>query len=199
MATVLKFQRDPGADLPPESAAERRVRLGSQALVVLFTGLFWAFAAVMVTALAAMLFYKGQLLRLGAGGVYIGEIPPDTVAFAALPSDHRAVYFVVVLVRYLPVLLLFWHLRVLFQTFAKGHVFTRRAGVTLGRVGAWLCVYAVTPLLCHLALDVTGYEIDKQWVHVASVQAFVLGLLVFVIGQVMQVGREIREDWEGFV
>jgi hypothetical protein len=33
----------------------------------------------------------------------------------------------------------------------------------------------------------------------ASVQAFVLGLLVFVIGQVMQVGREIEEDREAFV
>jgi hypothetical protein len=33
----------------------------------------------------------------------------------------------------------------------------------------------------------------------ASLQAFVLGLLVFVIGQVMQVGREIEEDREAFV
>jgi hypothetical protein len=45
----------------------------------------------------------------------------------------------------------------------------------------------------------TGYEIDKNWAHMASVQAFVLGLLVFVIGQVMQVGREIEEDREAFV
>ncbi|MFC3711163.1 DUF2975 domain-containing protein [Sphingoaurantiacus capsulatus] len=201
MATVLQFELPPEPTLTPrpESAAARRVRLGSRGLAHLFTALFTAFALIMVAGLAAMLFYKGELLRMGPSGSYIGGGPADTVAFGSLPLDQRLVYMLVGLVRYVPVLMLFWHLRALFGGYAKGQVFTRDAGVTLGRVGVWLCAYALTPFLCHLFLDATGYELDEQWLHLASVQAFVLGLLVFVIGQVMQVGHEIHEEREGFV
>ena len=57
----------------------------------------------------------------------------------------------------------------------------------------------MTPFLCHLVLDATNYEIDKAWMHLSSLQAFILGLLVFVIAQVMQVGREIEEDRKAFI
>lgn len=201
MASVLKFEPAPQlvAAPPPESAAQRRVRLGSRGLARLFTGLFGMFAAIMVVGLAAMLFYDGEMLRMGPSGTYVGGGPADTVAFGSLPLDQRLVYVVVGAVRYVPVLMLFWHLRALFTAYAVGQVFSRGAGVTFGRIGAWLTAYALTPLLCHLVLDATGYEVDKQWLHLASVQAFVLGLLVMVIGQVMQVGCEIQEDREGFV
>ena len=201
MASVLKFEPIPQLriDPPPESAAQRRVRLGSRGLAMLFTGLFAMFAAIMVVGLLAMLFYAGEGLRMGPSGTYIGGGPADTVAFGSLPLDQRLVYVVVGAVRYVPVLMLFWQLRALFATYAAGQVFSRGAGVTFTRLGAWLTAYALTPLLCHLMLDATGYELDEQWLHLASVQAFVLGLLVMVIGQVMQVGREIQEDREGFV
>lgn len=201
MASVLKFKPIPQLriDPPPESAAQRRVRRGSRGLAMLFTGLFALFAGVMAVGLAAMLFYDGEGLRMGPSGTYIGGGPADTVAFGSLPLDQRLVYVVVGAVRYVPVLMLFWHLRALFATYAAGQVFSRGAGVTFSRIGAWLTTYAVTPLLCHLVLDATGYELDAQWLHLASVQAFVIGLMVMVIGQVMQVGREIQEDREGFV
>ena len=50
-----------------------------------------------------------------------------------------------------------------------------------------------------LALSATGYEIDKAWAHMTSVQEAVLGAVVFVIALVMQAGHEIEEDREGFV
>ncbi|WP_454761507.1 DUF2975 domain-containing protein [Caulobacter segnis] len=200
MATVLHLKplyRAPAA--PEESPAQRRVRLGSRAAVWLFTGLLSLAAAILVTAIAAMLFYKGELVRIGPDNCYIGEGPPNSVAFGSLPLVHRLVYVVVGIARATPILMMFWSLRALFAGYALGEVFSGGAARRFGRVGAWLCAYAVSPFLCHLVLAATGYEIDRNWAHMASLQAFILGLLVFVIGQVMQVGREIEQDREAFV
>ncbi|WP_454717991.1 DUF2975 domain-containing protein [Caulobacter segnis] len=200
MATVLHLKplyRAPAA--PEESPAQRRVRLGSRAAVWLFTGLLTLAAAILVTAIAAMLFYKGELVRIGPDNCYIGEGPPNSVAFGSLPLVHRLVYVGIGVARATPILMMFWSLRALFAGYARGEVFSGEAARRFGRVGAWLCAYAVSPFLCHLVLAATGYEIDKNWAHMASLQAFILGLLVFVIGQVMQVGREIEQDREAFV
>lgn len=201
MATVLHLKplyREPVAP-PAESSAQRRVRLGSRAAAWLFTALFTLAAAILVAAIATMLFYKGELVRIGPDNCYIGEAPANTVAFGSLPLVHRLVYVGVGIVRATPILMIFWSLRALFRGYARGEVFSAAAARRFSRVGAWLCAYAVSPLLCHLFLSATGYEIDKNWAHMASLQAFILGLLVFVVGQVMQVGREIEEDREAFV
>ncbi|MBO9544132.1 DUF2975 domain-containing protein [Caulobacter sp.] len=200
MATVLHLKplyRAPPA--PQESPAQRRVRLGSRAAVWLFTSVFALAAAILVAAIATMLFYKGELVRIGPDNCYIGEAPANTVAFSSLPLGHRLVYVAVGIARATPILMMFWSLRALFAGYARGEVFSAQAARRFGRVGAWLCAYAVSPFLCHVVLAATHYEIDKNWAHMASLQAFILGLLVFVIGQVMQVGREIEQDREAFV
>jgi hypothetical protein len=199
MSIVVKLK--PRAETLPasETAAQRRVRLGSRGLVWLFTGLLTLSTAILITALITMIFYKGELVRIGPDNCYIGEGPPNSVAFGSLPLPHRLIYCLVGVVRATPIIMLFWSLRTLFGLYAKGRVFALENGQSFSRIGGWLCAYAVSPLVCHLALSTTGYEIDRNWAHMASVQAFVLGLLVFVIGQVMQVGREIEEDREAFV
>lgn len=200
MATVLHLKplyRAPAA--PEESVAQRRVRLGSLAAAWLFTGLFALAATTLATAIVIMIFYKGELVRIGPDNCYIGQGPPNSVAFGSLPLVHRLVYVATGLVRATPILMMFWSLRALFAGYARGEVFSGEAARRFGRVGGWLCAYAVSPLLCHLVLSATGYEIDRNWAHLASLQAFILGLLVFVIGQVMQVGREIEADREAFI
>jgi len=200
MATVLHLKPLYRAvESPPESPAQRRVRLGSRAAAWLFAGLFALSALILATAIAAMLFYKGELVRIGPDNCYIGEGPANSVAFGSLPLVHRLVYVGVGVARATPILMIFWSLRDLFGGYARGEVFSSRAARRFGRVGVWLCAYAVSPFLCHLALSATGYEIDKNWAHMASLQAFILGLLVFVVGQVMQVGREIEADREAFI
>lgn len=201
MATVLHLKplyRPPPAP-PPESAAQRRVRLGSRAAAWLFTGLLVLSALILTTAIATMLFYEGELVRIGPDNCYIGEGPANSVAFGSLPLIHRLVYVGVGVVRATPILMLFWSLRALFGGYARGEVFSAKAARRFGRVGAWLCAYAVSPFVCHLFLSATGYEIDRNWAHMASLQAFILGLLLLVVGQVMQVGREIEADREAFV
>jgi len=196
---VIKLKPRAETVAAPETAAQRRVRLGSRALAWLFTGLLSVSVAILIAALAAMLFYKGELLRIGPDNCYIGEGPPNSVAFGSLPLVHRLVYCLVGIVRATPIIMLFWSLRGLFRLYAGGKVFAPANAVQFRRIGLWLCAYAVSPFACHLFLAATGYEIDRNWAHMASVQAFVLGLLVFVIGEVMRVGREIEEDREAFV
>ena len=199
MSTVVKLKPRAETIAAPETAAQRRVRLGSRALAWLFTGLLILSAAILVAALAAMLFYKGELVRIGPDNCYIGDGPPNSVAFGSLPLPHRLIYCLVGIVRATPIIMLFWSLRSLFGLYARGRVFSPDNGRGFSRIGGWLCAYALSPFVCHLFLSATGYEIDKNWAHMASVQALVLGLLVFVIGQVMRVGREIEEDREAFV
>jgi hypothetical protein len=199
MSTVVKLKPRAETLAALETAAQRRVRLGSRALAWLFTGLLGLSATILVSALVTMIFYKGELVRIGPDNCYIGDAPANTVAFGSLPLPHRLVYCLVGIVRATPIIMLFWSVRSLFALYAKGRVFSNENGRSFSRVGIWLCAYALSPFVCHLALSASGYEIDKNWAHMASVQAFVLGLLVFVIGQVMQVGREIEEDREAFV
>jgi len=199
MSTIVKLKPRAETVTAIETAAQRRVRLGSRALAWLFTGLLTLSATILVAALAAMLFYKGELVRIGPDNCYIGDGPPNSVAFGSLPLPHRLIYCLVGIVRATPIIMLFWSLRSLFGLYARGRVFSPENGRSFSRIGGWLCAYALSPFVCHLFLSATGYEIDKNWAHMASVQAFVLGLLVFVIGEVMRVGREIEEDREAFV
>ena len=181
MSTVVTLKPRAEALVATETAAQRRVRLGSHALAWLFTGLLALSIAILVAALAAMLFYKGELVRIGPDNCYIGEGPPNSVAFGSLPLLHRLIYCLVGIVRATPIIMLFWSVRSLFRLYARGRVFSPANGRSFSRVGGWLCAYALSPFVCHLFLSATGYEIDRNWAHMASVQAFVLGLLVFVL------------------
>ncbi len=199
MNVVVKLK--PRAELAPQSetVAQGRVRLGSRAMAWLFTGLLGLAVGILVVALVTMIFYKGELVRIGPDNAYIGDGPANSVAFSSLPLPHRLIYCLVGIVRATPIIMLFWSLRTLFRLYARGKVFEPENGRCFSLIGGWLCAYAVSPFLCHLFLSATGYEIDKNWAHMASVQAFILGLLVLVIGQVMRVGREIEEDRKAFV
>ena len=68
-------------------------------------------------------------------------------------------------------LVLFWCLRALFRLYGAGRGVQPRATRRLIQLmGIWLIADAAAPLLCHLALSATGYEIDKVWAHMAAVQ-----------------------------
>lgn len=197
MADVLEFL--PGV---AEHPAYRRVRASSRGFGVLFGALLWAFVALTVFGVWAVLFYRGGVISLGSAGGMInteGHPPPGYVTFASLSLVHRMVYAMVWIVRSAPMVLLFWNLQGLFRLYARGQVFAARNARHLQWVGIALLADAILPFVCHLALDATGYEIDRNWAHMTSLQELLLGGLVLVIAQVMLVGREIEQDREGFV
>lgn len=197
MADILEF-----APTFAENPAYRRIRASSRAFAVLFGGLLWVFVALAAFGVWAVLFYRGGVLSLGAPGGMIstdGHPPPGYVTFASLSLTHRGVYALVWVVRSAPMVLLFWNLQGLFRLYARGQVFAVHNARRLQWMGIALLADAVLPFLCHLALSAGGFEIDRNWAHITSVQELLLGGLVLVIAQVMLVGREIEQDREGFV
>lgn len=197
MTAVVPF---PTPTVPPEPPPpHQRLRLASRALSWLFAGLLVLIAIAAAALIAGVVVYRGDDYRIGSTAVWIGSGTPDSVAFHSLSLPHRLVYAAVGAVRIAPSLMILWHLRALFGLYGRGQVFGRNNSRDIGRIGLWLCVYAVSPFVCHLVLQATGYEIDRNWLHLSSAQALVLGLLVFVIARVMQVGHEIEEDRKAFI
>jgi hypothetical protein len=203
MANVLPLTRPPPTAPAAEAAAYRGVRLGSRVLVVLFTILAAAFAVMVAMLLVGVLAYHGEALRIGPTAVWIttpGEPPPpDTIAIGALPLAQRIAYVFIGAARAAPSLAILLGLRRLFGLYARGVVFGRENARQIRRIGAWLIADAVIPFVEHLVQHALGYEIDRNWFHVVSLQELVLGALVFVIAEVMRVGHEIEQDRGGFV
>jgi hypothetical protein len=197
MATVI----DLAPPRPAPTPSFRRVRAASRGFEILFAVLFAAFIALAVFSLWIIYFYKGTMIAVGPrGGIITTDpLPPDFVPFFTWRWDQRLVYAVDVIVRAAPTIYLFWCLRSLFRLYGQGQVFTDRTARLIQFMGVCLVADAAAPFLCHLALSATGYEIDKMWAHMAAVQELVLGAVVFMIALVMQAGREIEEDREGFI
>lgn len=193
-------------DLAPPRAAVApsfsRIRAASRGFELLFAGLFVFFILLAIFSLWILLFYQGDIITIGPRGGMItttGHPPPDFIPFRDFRLDQKLAYVPDVIVRALPSIFLFWNLRQLFRLYSQGQVFTARNARLIQGVGVCLVADAALPFLCHLVLSATGYEIDKMWAHMAAIQELVLGAVVFVIALVMQAGREIEEDREGFV
>lgn len=189
------------APRPAPTPSFRRIHAASRGFEVLFAGLFAAFIALAFFSLWVIFFYQGTMIAVGPrGGILTtGPLPPDFAPFFTWRLDQKLAYAVVVVVRAAPTILLFWFLRSLFRLYGRGQVFTGRNARLIAAMGVCLVVDAAMPFACHLVLSATGYEIDRMWAHMAAVQELVLGAVVFVIALVMQAGREIEEDREGFV
>ena len=199
MASVIDLAPPPRVGPTP---SYRKIRAASRGLEVLFAVLLTLSVALMVASLWILLFYQGTQIAIGPRGGLIsfdGRLPSDFIPFRDWRLDQKLAYVPVVVVRAVPSLVLFWCLRQLFRLYGQGVVFAARNAALIKAMGVCLIADAVAPFACHLVLSATGYEIDKMWAHQRAVQELVLGAVVFVIALVMQAGREIEEDREGFV
>jgi hypothetical protein len=102
-------------------------------------------------------------------------------------------------VQFGPAILVLANLRGLFRLYAAGTVFARENADHIKRMGQWLIVYAVAPFLSVQLLTLVDCAVDRAWFHMVEVQALVLGGILLVIAQVMEAGREIELDRDGFV
>jgi hypothetical protein len=197
MASIVDISLPRAAPTP----AFRRLRTASRGLEWLFAALFVAFIAIMAISLWILWFYQGSMIVVGPRGGLITTVAPpaDFIPFRLWPLSEKIAYTPDVIVRGVPTIALFWALRSLFRAYGRGEVFTGANARLIAVMGICLIADAAAPFLCHLILAATGYEIDKLWAHMAALQELVLGAVVFVIALVMQAGREIEEDREGFV
>jgi hypothetical protein len=199
MAAVVDLSAPARATPTP---SYRKIRAASRGFEILFTVLLTFFVALMLFSLWVLLFYQGTQIAIGPRGGLIsfdGRLPPDFIPFRDWRLDQKLAYVPTVIVRALPSLGLFWRLRALFRLYGQAVVFSERNAALIKAMGVCLIADAVAPFACHVVLSATGYEIDKMWAHQRAVQELVLGAVVFVIAMVMQAGREIEEDREGFI
>jgi hypothetical protein len=191
---------------PEAPAALRRMRWVSRALEILF--LVLAVGVGLIGSAAIMDFivpYAGEALTLGpAGGLLnIGaphfHPPPGYISPGDMPVAQRLAHVPVGLLHAAPTVVLFWSLRSLFGLYARGIVFAPQNARHIKHIGAALAVSAVAPFLGFFFLNSLGLAIDRSWMHGASVQELVLGAIVYVIAQVMQLGHQIEEERSQFV
>jgi hypothetical protein len=204
-AAVIDFAvEEPQPDEPP---ALRRMRLVSRVLEILFLVLAIGFGLVAGAMILDFIIpYAGDGISLGPKGgavrvflpwAHVPRHPPLPAGYLspeAMPVIQRLAQVPVGLLNAVPIFLLFWSLRRLFGLYAKGVVFAQDNARSLKHVGAALIVMAVAPWLGHTVLSSLHLAIDQAWMHASSLQELVLGAMVYVIAQVMQVGRELEDE-----
>jgi hypothetical protein len=201
VAEVLQINpASAGADNP----AHRRIQWASRALSWLFTLCFAGYAALAAALILAFVVpYAGSSVSIGPVGMMLtigAHGPPQGyIAVGSLPLAQRLAHVPAGFIVAAPTLVMFWNLRKLFGLYGRGVVFARENAGCLKLVGLALAGDAAAPFLAHGLLQVTGFAIDQRWMHFYSLQELVLGGIVWVIAQVMEVGREIEDERSQFV
>ena len=209
-AAFIDFAVETPQPAPPP--ALRRMRLVSRGLEILFLALAVGSGLVALPLIVDFIVpYAGNAITLGPKGGLISlyvpwghpghphPLPAGYIPTEAMPVIQRLAHVPVGLLHIVPMVLLFWSLRRLFGLYAKGVVFTPDNARSLKHVGAALIVIAIAPWLGHAFLSGLHLAIDQNWMHGSSIQELILGAIVYVIAQVMQLGHEIEQDRSQFV
>jgi hypothetical protein len=186
-----------GGQPPRHRRLQTRSRMLAHAVTVLIGGLL-LFSGV-ILALGAL---SHEALSMGPDATYLGDSPPGlpgVVPFGSLPLPTRLAYAATLVLDTAPVLFALVNLRALLRLYAAGVVFAAENGARIKRVALGLVAFALAPFLGHELVVLAGDGVDMAWFHASEAQALVLGAVLFVIAQVMEVGREIEQDRDGFV
>lgn len=198
--TVIKL----APPAPTPDATVRVIRRLSLPLVWLLTAVLALTVAVLAVMLAAVLFYDGPRLLVRPGGLQIllmanpPPIPEDWYSLGQAPLLQRLALVASGTLMMGPALAILWTLRRLFVLYGEGRVLEGRSARLLQIMAIWLIAYAVGPTLGHFLVAATGFD-DQGWLRMDSVQALVLGLVMFVIARVMQLAAEAHDDASRFV
>lgn len=179
-----------------------RIRALSRPFVVLFSALLGAAVVFVGGLMVALVCYGGPYLRVGPtslqittvlGGETAGTVPAGDLSFVTRLGMSACAFLVMS-----PAIVILWHLRGLFVLYARGIVFAAGNVARYRAIGFWLTIYAVAPMASHQIAVLTG-GVDRAWFHAVSLEALVLGGMLFVIARVVDLGREIEQDQAGFL
>jgi hypothetical protein len=184
----------------------QRMRTRSRIFVWLFTAVLWLASVITAALMLGALFYTGHHVAFGPGGgiLSFGDtrsdvLPPGYVWWGDVALRFRLGGFFAATFQFMPAVLVIDNLRGLFRLYAAGIVFSDENAGRFKWMAIWLIAYAVTPFITVQLLIVLDCAIDTMWFHSAEIYAFVLGCVLFVIAQVMEVGRAIEQERDGFV
>jgi len=205
MADVLDMPLA-GSLADPPALPHRRLLLLSRILSYLFAAIL---ALEVLQALAGTvlgLFFGGHVL-MGANGMNIafghgGMLPglaPGQVRLSDLPLVTQLTFAFGWPILFAPMLMLFDNLRRLFALYGRGIVFSAENATHISRIGIALIAYPFVNYFCDFVFWLAGGADRASWVHMDHIQAFILGLIVVAIAQVMSFGREIEQERDSFV
>ena len=191
---------------PPSDRASiltyRSLRPLSRALSILFT-LFMAASFLWLAAAIVVIFFFPNHVLMGASGGEVAFLKPPAdavgmVRFSNQPFVTRLSGLIDIVIGMVPVIYVCWHLRGLFGLYARGVVFVRENAVHLKRIGVWLVIWPIAKFVANMEFQLAGGT-DKAWAQMVFVYSLILGVIVFVIAQVMEFGREIEEEKDSFI
>ena len=189
---------------PPkvESASLRRIRLLSLPFEIAFAALAALATALLVAVVLVGLFYQGENFRLTHGGptLYLpGDAwPADTIRIADVPLSSRLIGFVVILCIQAPLIAAFVSLSRLFDAYRRGMVFAPGPVRWMQRAGFCLIAFALAPGVFQPVVQAAGL-MDRNWFHGHTVAALLIGGGLFVLANVIALGREIQKESEGYI
>jgi hypothetical protein len=193
--------------LPPEAPAPEppllgRIRRSGALISALFTLLLSLALLFAVVLVGVVLFYQGEDIAFGPGGVWFGRRPDAAaglVALSVFSPAQRLIGAGALLLLVAPAAYIFLRLRLLFGLYARGVVFAPRNAHCLKQVGLGLVAYAFAPFCANRIALLAGVANDPIWFHLSEIQAAVLGALVFVVADVMRCAHEIEAERDRFV
>ncbi len=205
MAQVLEFEPVAAPAPGQETPSHRRIRWASRALSLLFAAIF-VLDVLFVAALgsAFLVPYAGEHLTIGPKGMMLNFGPAQGgglgyVPVGSLPLLQRLAHVAMGVVVFVPGLLLLWSLQRLFGLYGRGVVFSEANARLIKLIGVWLVLNALAPLVSVSVLSALHLVVDHAWFHADTIPKIVLGGVVYVIGMVMEVGRQIEEEQGQFV
>ncbi len=204
MAHVMELhpQADAASVEPP---SHLRIRRASRALALLF-GLIFVLDLIFLASLAFAFLtrFAGDHLTIGPKGMMItfgADEPagPGYLPVGNLPVVQRLAHMAMGVVVFTPGLLILWNLRRLFGLYGRGVVFSEANARLIKHIGLWLAANAIAPLVSVTVLTLLHMVVDHAWFHADTIPKILLGGVVYVIGMVMEVGRQIEEEQGQFV
>ena len=189
---------------PAPEATVRIIRRLSRPLVWLITSVLVLTVAVLAVMFAAVLFYDGPRLLVRPGGLQIllmatpPPIPDGWFSLGQAPLLQRLALVTSGGLMMGPALAILWTLRRLYVLYGEGRVLEAENARLLKIMAIWLVAYALGPTLGHSLVASTGFD-DQGWLRMDSLQALVLGFVLFVIARVMQLAAEAHDDASRFV
>lgn len=186
----------------PESPALTRIRRLSAPFEIAFFLLAAFVALVYIATIGVALFYTGEHFRLTTEGptLYVGQdnFAPGSVRIADVPLSSRLIGFVPLTIIQGALAGAFYCLHRLFGAYRRGIVFAEQPIRWMRRAGALLIAFAAAPGLFQPLVRAAGL-MDRAWLHGHTIAALLFGAALFVLANVISLGREIEKETQGYV
>lgn len=186
----------------PEPPALTRIRRLSAPFEIAFVLLAALVALIYLATISVALFYTGEHFRLTTEGptLYFGHdvFAPGSVKIADVPLSSRLIGLIPLTIIQGALAGAFYSLHRLFGAYRRGIVFAEQPIRWMRRAGALLIAFAVAPGLFQPLVRAAGL-MDRAWLHGHTIAALLIGAALFVLANVISLGREIEKETQGYV